>query len=145
MKNTIDEFIDEYYFLSNFYECPVKYHNIVYPHTESAFQAQKTHDEKIRNIFTKITPSEAKRLGKNIYLRKDWNEIKDHKMYSICYAKFTQNPELREKLLDTQDAILIEGNKWHDTYWGKYKNKGRNKLGKILMKIREELKKEGYN
>ena len=136
----IDKFIDETYFLSNFYQCPVKYHGITYPHAESAFQAQKTHSHTVRKIFKKLTPNEAKKLGKHIHLRKDWNEIKDQKMYEICYAKFKQNSELKKKLLKTGNSLLIEGNDWHDTYWGMCNNKGKNKLGKILMKIRTEFK-----
>ena len=79
-------------------------------------------------------------MGKNIYMRRDWNDIKDNIMYEICYNKFSQNELLKEKLINTGDALLIEGNTWHDTYWGMCNNKGQNKLGKILMRVREELK-----
>ncbi|RAP48663.1 MAG: swarming motility protein YbiA [Methanosphaera sp. rholeuAM6] len=140
MIEKIDDFSEEYYFLSNFYLAKVEYKGIIYPHNEAAFQAQKTHDKKVRKIFSYLTPNDAKYLGRNIRLRSDWNEIKDNIMFEICYAKFTQNWELKKKLLDTDDAILIEGNTWHDKYWGVYKNEGQNKLGKILMKIREQLK-----
>lgn len=60
-------------------------------------------------------------------------------MYEIVLAKFTQNPELLDKLKATGDAILIEGNYWHDTFWGVCEGKGKNYLGKIIMKIRAEL------
>lgn len=138
----INQFINETYFLSNFYEAEVRYNHITYPHNESAFQAQKTHDEKVRKIFKKLTPNEAKRLGKTIYLRQDWNKVKDNIMYEICLAKFQQNPELKQKLLETGNKELIEGNMWHDKYWGIYKNQGKNKLGKILMKVREEIREQ---
>ena len=55
-------------------------------------------------------------------------------------AKFTQNEELKEKLLATENEELVEGNTWHDTYWGVCNRRGKNKLGKILMRIREELR-----
>ena len=61
-------------------------------------------------------------------------------MYELCYQKFSENEVLKDKLLETGDAILIEGNRYHDTYWGMVDGVGENKLGKILMRIREELK-----
>ncbi len=140
LKTKINLFRNEYFFLSNFYEADVKYNGIIFPHNEAAFQAQKSSDEKIQRIFTKLSPTQAKRLGKNIYMRRDWNDIKDNIMYEICYNKFSQNELLKEKLINTGDALLIEGNTWHDTYWGMCNNKGQNKLGKILMRVREELK-----
>ena len=70
----------------------------------------------------------------------DWEEVKDQIMYEICLAKFTQNEELKEKLLATGNEELVEGNTWHDTYWGVCNRRGKNKLGKILMRVRSELK-----
>ena len=67
-------------------------------------------------------------------------EVKDQIMYEIVLNKFSQNEELREKLIATGDEYLAEGNTWHDTYWGVCNGKGKNKLGKILMQVREELK-----
>ena len=90
--------------------------------------------------FTELNPSKAKQLGRKVKLRKDWEEVKTNIMYDICLAKFTQNQDLKEKLLKTGNAILIEGNWWNDTYWGVCNGIGENNLGKILMKIREELK-----
>ena len=87
-----------------------------------------------------MAPNKAKAKGRNVILRSDWEQIKNKIMYEVCYAKFTQNPELKEKLLLTGDEELIEGNTWHDTYWGVCNRRGKNKLGKILMRIREELR-----
>lgn len=154
--NKINNFVGEYYFLSNFYECNITYGNIDYEHSEGAFQAQKTLDTKIRQMSTALTPSESKKaFGRKglkgfpkFILRKDWEEVKDNIMYEILKQKFTQNPELKDKLLSTGDAELIEGNLWHDNYWGDCscpKCKcitGKNQLGKTLMKLREELKTE---
>ncbi|KKL13492.1 hypothetical protein LCGC14_2525210, partial [marine sediment metagenome] len=75
-------------------------------------------------------------------LRSDWNKIRITAMRWVIGLKFDQNQELKEKLLATQNSILIEGNYWHDNYWGDCtcsdcKNiMGSNYLGKILMKVR---------
>ena len=60
-------------------------------------------------------------------------------MYEIVKDKFSRNPELRVKLLNTGDIELIEGNYWGDTFWGVCNGKGENHLGKILMRVRKEL------
>ena len=61
-------------------------------------------------------------------------------MYEIVLAKFTQNPDLKKKLLATGDEHLEEGNTWGDTIWGTVDGVGENRLGKILMRVRDELK-----
>ena len=136
----IDSFREEYYFLSNFYHVDVEYDGIVYKNTEAAFQAQKVLDDDERLLFSDLYPSEAKKLGRRVNLRKDWNDVKDNYMYEICKAKFTQHEDLAEKLLETGDEELVEGNTWNDTYWGVCNGKGKNQLGKTLMRIREELR-----
>lgn len=136
----IDSFRGKYYFLSNFYHADVEYGGITYKNTEAAFQAQKVLDDDEKLMFSDLSPREAKKLGRRVKLRKDWNDVKDNYMYEICKAKFTQHDDLAEKLLKTGDAKLVEGNKWRDTYWGVYRGKGKNQLGKTLMRIREELK-----
>lgn len=138
--NKIDEFRGKYFFLSNFYNCKVIYNGVEYENNESAFQAQK--QPNIAHTFSHLNPSQAKSKGRKVTLRHDWEKVKDSIMFEICYNKFSKNEELKEKLLLTGDAELIEGNTWNDTYWGVCKGRGKNKLGKILMKIREELKCE---
>ena len=135
----IREFIDAYSFLSNFYHCPVKYRNLIYLNAEAAFQAQKESCEKDKEQYTRMNPAQAKLVGRNCNLREDWEEIKEQTMYEIVSAKFTQNKNLAKLLLDTGDAYLEEGNWWHDTTWGVCNGVGENKLGKILMRVREEL------
>ena len=93
-----------------------------------------------RKNFLGLDPSSAKRKGRRVKLRDDWEEVKDQIMYEIVLNKFSQNEELRKKLIATGDEYLEEGNTWHDTYWGVCNGKGKNKLGKILMQVREELK-----
>lgn len=135
----IREFIDAYAFLSNFYYSPVKYRNLIYLNAEAAFQAQKESCEKDKEQYTRMNPAQAKLVGRNCNLREDWEEIKEQTMYEIVKAKFTQNEALARLLLATGDAYLEEGNWWHDTTWGVCNGVGQNKLGKILMRVREEL------
>lgn len=137
----IDSFDNEYSFLSNFYECPVEYDGIVYQSSEAAFQAQKTLNIEERIVlFANATPSQSKKLGRKTKLRDDWDNIKVNLMKEIVLAKFTQNSDLKEKLLNTGTAELIEGNWWKDTFWGVCNGKGLNNLGRILMEVRDELK-----
>ena len=138
----IKEFKNQYFFLSNFYEYPIYYNKLVFCNAEAAFQAQKVINEKDQYKFINLNASQARKLGKTVQLRKDWEEIKDNVMYEIVKRKFTTNKELQQKLLETKEKKLVEGNWWHDTYWGVDSKTGigQNKLGKILMKVREEVK-----
>lgn len=136
----IDSFRGKYFFLSNFYNAPVIYDDISYLNNEAAFQAQKVINKEERKNFSFLNPSEAKKLGRKVELRKDWEDCKIKIMYEICKAKFTQNQDCKNSLLKTGDAVLIEGNNWGDKIWGQVDGIGENYLGKILMKIREELK-----
>lgn len=138
----IKEFKNQYFFLSNFYEYPIYYNKLVFCNAEAAFQAQKVINEKDQYKFINLNASQARKLGKTVQLRKDWEEIKDNVMYEIVKRKFTINKELQQKLLETKEEELVEGNWWHDTYWGVDSRTGigQNKLGKILMKVREEVK-----
>ena len=99
-----------------------------------------TEEEKLP--FTEARPSKSKGMGRRVPLRPDWEEVKVGIMEEIVRAKFTQHPELAERLLATGDKVLIEGNHWGDTCWGVDTRTGRgeNHLGKILMNVREELK-----
>lgn len=138
----IKEFKNQYFFLSNFYEYPIYYNKLVFCNAEAAFQAQKVINEKDQYKFINLNASQARKLGKTVQLRKDWEEIKDNVMYEIVKRKFLTNKELQQKLLETKEEELVEGNWWHDTYWGVDSKTGigQNKLGKILMKVREEAK-----
>ena len=136
--NIINEFKGEYYFLSNFYNTPVEYNGLKYLNNEAAFHAQK--DLSRAEEFVNLPPNLAKRLGRKVNLRKDWEDVKVDIMYEINVAKFTQNEDLKEMLLKTGSAKLIEGNTWHDTFWGVCNGEGRNELGKILERVRSELR-----
>ena len=95
-------------------------------------------------IANASTPGLAKKMGRSVSLRPDWEDIKDDVMLEGLYRKFT-NDELAEWLLDTGDEELVEGNWWGDRYWDVCKGIGQNKLGKLLMKVREELAEEKYD
>lgn len=141
----IDSFHGENMFLSNFFVHPITIGDIKYPSNEHAYQAAKTINNEMRKtIATCGAPGVAKKLGRRVDIRPDWEQIKDSVMEEICREKFT-NSVLRKRLLATGTEELIEGNWWGDRYWGMVKDagnnwKGENMLGKILMKIREELK-----
>ena len=140
--STIDSFRGKYYFLSNFFPAEVTYNGLTYQNNEAAFQAQKTYSKEERIEFTTLEPRDAKRRGRRVRLRKDWEQVKDRIMEEIVRAKFSQNEELKEQLLATGDAQLVEGNRWNDRYWGVdiRSGVGENHLGKILMKVRSELR-----
>jgi ribA/ribD-fused uncharacterized protein len=149
LNEVIDSFEGGYEFLSNFYEVDFTWRGTHYPTAEHAFQAAKTLDPIYRQaIATAQSPGQAKRLGRAAKLRPDWEEVKEEIMYEVCRAKFTSSLYLTLALLSTGNKILIEGTTWHDNEWGNCicpncKNiEGKNKLGKILMKIREELRNE---
>lgn len=152
MKNIINTFDGKYDFLSNFYSCDVAYDGLVFKSSEAAFQAAKikyldrNDTLEARKKFIPVTASESKRMGRHCDLRSDWELVKDEIMEEIVRDKFTRHSDLRKKIIETGDTVLIEGTKWHDNYWGdcsceKCKNKpGKNKLGLILMKVREEMR-----
>ena len=142
-QNKISQFRGKYYFLSNFYPATVTYDGLTYQNSEAAFQAQKCVSFSEKEPFTKMLPDEAKKEGRFVHLRDDWEDVKYSVMEEIVRAKFYQNPDIRERLLKTGDAYLEEGNFWGDRTWGVVNGNGKNWLGEILMKIREELKKEG--
>lgn len=139
MDNAIRIFDGEYDWLSNFYETTVIYEGIRYQNSEAAFQAQKCASVIDRFQFGNLKPGKAKRLGRKVKLRSDWEDVKDSMMYDIVRAKFQQHPYLKDKLLATGEAYIEEGNTWDDTYWGVCKGVGENKLGKILMGLRKEF------
>lgn len=127
-------------FLSNFYEYPITVNGAEYRSAENAFQSFKTLDlEERKNLFSQCTPKRAKHLGRIVKLRDDWEEIKLEVMYKVVLIKFSNTLFLRRKLILTGNQELIEENYWNDIFWGRCNNKGENHLGKILMRVREEI------
>lgn len=116
-----------------------------YRSVEHAYQAMKFDDPTAREIVRNArTPSEAKKLGKSANLPLDWETKKVSIMRELVSKKF-DNPFLREMLLATEDAELIEGNWWGDRFWGVCKGTGQNWLGKILMEVREDMRTKQSN
>ena len=142
----ITSFEGKYSFLSNFYACQTEYHNVKYPTSEHAYQAAKTANPIQKEAIRKAdTPDDAKRLGRRVEIKSNWDEIKDEVMYEIVSNKF-KNKRMQAKLLATENEILVEGNYWHDNHFGSCYCKKclqlpkENILGKILMRVRDELK-----
>jgi N-glycosidase YbiA len=132
----IDSFRGDYCFLSNFHPCKIQYEGIEYTSVEHAYQASKSMSWKIRKeIANLLKPGDAKRMGKNLLIRKDWDTVKLSIMKELVKKKFSI-PELQKKLLATGDAELVEGNWWGDDFWGVCNGRGENYLGKILMEVR---------
>jgi len=156
-------FFNEYRYLSNFHLHSIEYEGILYPSNENAYQAAKIDyqghmQQKYQRMkFAELTPSQAKSAGRSVSLREDWlqkipndqivfdtsgvliEQVRDKIMYDLNEIKFS-NPHLRNLLLSTEDKYLEETNWWRDDYWGVHNGKGLNKLGRILMKIRDEAK-----
>ncbi|MBQ9873701.1 MAG: DUF1768 domain-containing protein [Thermoguttaceae bacterium] len=141
-QGAIALFRGKYGFLGNFYHpAPVRFEGLEFANSEAAFQGAKTLDPQLRASFCDLTPSAAKKLGGQVELRPDWEEVKDSVMEAVVRDKFTRHAEFGRLLLETGDRELYEGNSWDDSYWGfdYLKAEGRNQLGRTLMKIRAEL------
>ena len=136
----IDKFAGDYAFLSNFFPTAVTYKGITYQSSEHAYQAQKaTHRSDHDLIMEAYSPARAKRLGKTIKIRGDWLEVRVRIMEEIVRAKFDQHKDLADLLVATNPQKLAEGNNWGDQFWGTVNGLGLNRLGIILMKVRDEL------
>jgi len=132
----IDTFKGDYFFLSNFYQCDITHDGFKFSSVEAAFQASKVKNFQDMKQFEDLNPSEAKKLGRHVLLRDDWENVKLNIMFELCFQKFSRS-SFRDKLINTKDELLIEGNTWNDIYWGKCNGKGENHLGLILMDIRK--------
>lgn len=86
------------------------------------------------------SPGEAKLLGTALKNRDDWDDVKIQVMHEILRAKFSSNSYLATLLCSTEDRPLVEGNSWGDTFWGRCDGVGENHLGRLLMKVRSELR-----
>ncbi len=136
---------DSYGEFSNFAPAPITLKGTTWPTSEHYFQAQKfaghPDEEAIRQAES---PAKAAQMGRERTrpLRVDWETVKESVMREALYAKFTQHEGLREKLLATGDALLIEHTQ-HDAYWADGGDgSGKNRLGVLLMELREQLRQE---
>ena len=134
---------DDFGQFSNFAPFPIHLDGERWPTSEHYFQAQKFDDEKYRQEIRKAnSPMIAARLGRSrkVKIRRDWESVKEGIMRDAVLAKFTQHEELRTLLLSTGDAKLVEQTE-NDAYWGDGGDgSGKNRLGIILMEVRETLR-----
>ena len=135
----IVEFTGKYDFLSNFYNHPLVLDGVKYNNAEAAFQAQSAADEGSKRKFARLSGIKAKAYGRRIVHRDDWDEhTQDSIMRDVLAAKF-KDKELAEKLCNTGDEKLINANQFRDDYWGVTMRGGHNKLGLMLMELRDKL------
>ena len=139
----IDSFHGKYYFLSNFFDWSfTDKEGYFWPTSEHYFAAHKSKSQQGKDWIRQANnPATAKKRGRGIPIREDWEEIKFDVMWDALNYKFgTENDNLKKMLLDTLPHELIEGNYWGDTCWGVCNGVGENHLGKMLMRLRDELK-----
>lgn len=136
----ITEFQGEHRWLSNFWPAEVMLEGMTYRSVEHAYQAAKTLNlqdrEKIRAM---AHPRDVKKFSHSLERRPDWSRARVVIMADLLLQKFRQ-PELRQRLLETGDAELIEGNTWGDTFWGVCRGQGKNVLGRLLMAVRAAVR-----
>lgn len=146
--DVVEEFSGAFEFLSNFHEHRFAWQGQMGQTSEHHYSAAKTDDPAAKAlIYEQTTPGRAKREGQKVALRDGWdNHLKTDCMASIIQAKFTPGTPMAQRLLRTGDALLIEGNVWHDNYWGQctcekhHHWPGRNTLGRLLMEHRSALR-----
>ena len=149
----IESFSGRYNFLSNFYPAKIEHQGITYPTVEHYYVSMKVkNDQQIdgkyitmidcRELIAKMPQaSKVKQFGKIVKVRRDWDDVKLDIMLWGVREKF-KHTDLKDLLLSTGDQELVEGNTWNDTYWGICRGEGQNNLGKILMKVRMELRQQ---
>jgi ribA/ribD-fused uncharacterized protein len=142
----IRAFVESYSFLSNFHPSPMRVGELQCSTAEHAYQALKTNVLEERQwVAAASTPGLAKKRGRQITLTSDWEANKIGVMAEVLIKKFEQNPALARQLALTGQRELVEGNYWHDQFWGdcectKHVNQtGRNMLGKLLMELRTRM------
>lgn len=139
----IREFRGAYRFLSNFHAAPIHKWRRTWLTAEHVYQASKSANADYRaSIQHAPTPGQAKRLGSRVVLTDTWMRRRRRVMFDVVLRKFTQNPALGDALLATGDALLVEGNSWGDCFWGVCNGVGDNHLGRILMRVRDRLRRE---
>lgn len=128
-------------FLNNFYRSRMFIYGRWWNWVEAPYQAMKTIVPEERDqIWAATTPRESRNLGQKVTMHDSWNDIKVEVMYQCCLAKFTQNEDLLDRLMDTGEEELIEDSPI-DSFWGcGADGKGQNNLGKVLMRVRKDLR-----
>lgn len=132
-------FFGDYRFLSNFWGCRIQLDDLLFTSAEAAYQSLKTDSWREKQMISEMTPGEAKKYSCIMKVRKDWEINKEWSMLLVVTAKFQQNLYLAERLKSLSGLYLEETNYWKDTYWGVCDGVGHNKLGKILMYVRDNV------
>ncbi len=144
-SDAVAGFTGEYRFLSNFWSCQITMHDLPYPSVEHAYQAAKAADPRDRpRIRFAASPAIAKRMGRLVPMRTDWENAKVPIMYALVRRKFA-HPDNAALLLATGSRPIYEvTTPWSDTVWGVVQRAGRfhgaNRLGRILEQVRAELR-----
>jgi len=140
VRQIIKEFQGEHRFLSNFHPGIIVFNGLSYATAEHLYQSLKAKTIKDRDfICDAYSPADAKSRGSQIKLRPCWEYMKDRMMRLVLLLKFTQHPDLANKLRATDGYELREGNMWGDKYWGVClkTNEGQNRLGILLQEVRK--------
>ena len=142
----------DYGFLSNLYayKIEINYKGYKFYSVEAAYHGAKHGTEENLVKFADIRRGDlAKKMSMTKKfkrdIRPDWDDVKEEIMRELVWAKFSQNEKLKERLLATGDRQIVEGNDWGDTYWGVCNGVGLNRLGEILMEVREKLRNSENN
>ena len=139
---SITSFTGKNAFLNTFYSCSITTSdNLTYPALENAFQASRCVYKTDKKRFTTITPGDAKKLGGEVTTKPGWKERQIEEMRQLLSIKF-EDKALSLMLLKTGDEELLYTNTWHDTFWGICDGTGSNHLGKLLMELRDSLRKD---
>lgn len=137
----IYKFQGEYEFLSNRFVCEFIWEGLRYTNAEAAFQSSKCANPQDRDLFGGLSAKKAMAKGSKITPPEGWEERQTEIMKAVLLAKFSQNPDLMNKLLATGESLLVNGNSQRELFWGvdTYSWRGENNLGKILMEIRNQI------
>ncbi len=149
----IVSFKNQHFFLSNFFTCNIEWQGKKYKTVEHLYQASKACNEKDHELVRNApSPKEAKQFGRMIKCRPDWEGIKIEVMRNALMMKFVDE-KLSARLIGTNNAPLIEGNMWHDNFWGQCwcarchddgsRDRAINMLGALLMEVRFKLQGRG--
>lgn len=133
--------------LSNLYKRAIAFEGEVFPTAEHAYQAGKARKPEVRQwLLNAPTPALVAMAAHNLYtwdIVPNWSQIKFDRMLEVLRAKFTQHEDLRRILISTGSARLVESGRVDNAVnrtWGEVNGRGLNKLGLLLMQVRDELR-----
>lgn len=137
-SNTISKFDNQYDFLNLAYPCTITFNNVKFTSAAQIFYAQKSLDTNSYIKFSRLNPNKARAKAANLPDPENYDELKMDHLYNANKLKFDQNPSLKKKLLKLKDKKLINNVLYRGEWIGVYLGKGKNALGKVLMKLRDE-------